>query len=71
MAVTTILVGRDAVYPDHAVRASSPNPVILARTILASELIQTASNGGTGGTGGGPGGLGDTAGGAAWMHAVG
>ena len=38
------------------------------RSLIASQLIQVSSAGGTGGTGGGPGGLGDTAGGAAWMH---
>jgi len=71
MPTPSIIIGRDAVWPDHSANTSNPNPTALSRTIIASELIQTANNGDTGGTGGGPGGLGDTAGGAAWMHAVG
>jgi len=71
MAVTSILVSRGAVTPDHADDPHNPNPYFLRGAIIASQLIQVSSAGGTGGTGGGPGGLGDTAGGAAWMHAVG
>jgi len=71
MAITSILVSRDGVTPDHAANAQNPNPYFLRGPIIASELIQTSSAGETGGTGGGAGGLGDTAGGAAWMHAVG
>lgn len=68
---TTIIISRDAVWPDHSASASNPNPTVRARTIIASQLLNVASNAGTGGTGGGTGGVGDTAGGAAWIHAVG
>jgi hypothetical protein len=71
MAVTTILVSRDVVTPAHETEAHNPNPYFPRGAIIPSQLLNVASNAGTGGTGGGPGGLGDTAGGAAWMHRVG
>jgi len=51
-----------------ALQATYQGKYVPMTSIIASELIQTSSAGGTGGTGGGPGGLGDTAGGAAWMY---
>ena len=71
MAVTSIVVSWVPVTPDHASDPHNPNPYFLRGAIIPSQLLNVASNAGTGGTGGGPGGLGDTAGGAAWMHAVG
>ena len=73
MPATTCIASADVALPPHGTgtAATNPNPYTQRLSVIPSQLIQVSSAGGTGGTGGGPGGLGDTAGGAAWMHRVG